>query len=223
MLQPPGVWSDHFLQSLQSTPSLSDCVGFLMSNVIQAQLCTLQKKMLIRKLLIVSVPSWLRSATLSIYGVRQGLNFHPQYSITTFIRIRIGPDTHECFQAVPYKFFESIRCLEAKKIFFCDQYRRFRSLAQLLSINTSSMWPRAMTLLNCVIAGTTKGGLKANQFCPHNSPWTATRPFPKTTVLIASHPWNFKMCTPFDPAMECDCWSCDLRWGFLINDLALAF
>jgi hypothetical protein len=79
-----------------------------MSDASQAQLCALQEKLPIRKLQIVSVPSWLRSAMLSIYGVRRGLNCHPQYSITTFIGIRTGPDTHECFQAVPYKFFESI-------------------------------------------------------------------------------------------------------------------
>ena len=79
-----------------------------MSDASQAQLCALQEKLPIRKLQIVNVPSWLRSAMLSIYGVRRGLKFRPKYSITTFIRIRIGPDTHECFQEEPYKFFESI-------------------------------------------------------------------------------------------------------------------
>ena len=125
------------------------------------------------------------------------------------------------FRRCHTNFSSQYRRLEDKQIFFCDQYRCFWSLAQLLSITPSSMWPRAMTLCNYVIASTTKGGLKENHFFPHNSPWTTTRPFLKTTVLIIAYSWNFKMYAPFNLAMERDHWSCDLRWGFLINDLAL--
>jgi len=46
-------------------------------------------------------------------------------------------------------FFRQSRCLKAKHISFYDQYRWFRSLAELVSIAPYSMWPRDMILSNC--------------------------------------------------------------------------